>query len=135
MHYRYHAPATAGFHHALREANALRSETMPADAKFAAAYRDAVRRLAVAWATAERSAKREGTSYLDPVDRRKLEQAAKLLRHAEGAASPAERAAYLRQVKSIMEELVHNGAVRTPPKIVEAIDTVTSLAIEAAEQR
>ncbi|MFI5719672.1 hypothetical protein [Nocardia sp. NPDC051750] len=128
-------PATAGFHDALEEANTLRTETMPADTKFAAAYRDSVRRLAVAWATAERAAKREGTSYLDPADRRKLEQAAKLLRHAEGAASPPERAVYLRQVKSIMEELVDNGAIHTPPKIVEAIDTARTLAIEAAEQR
>ncbi|NKY33025.1 hypothetical protein HGA13_08060 [Nocardia speluncae] len=128
-------PATAGFHDAMEEANALRTETMPSDSKFAAAYRDSVRRLAVAWATAERTAKREGTTYLDPRDRRKLEQAAKLLRHAEGAASSPERAVYLRQAKSILVELVDNGAIHTPPKIVEAIDTATSLAIEAAEQR
>lgn len=128
-------PATAGFHDALGEANALRTEAMPAETTFASAYRDSVRRLTVAWATAERSAKREGTSYLDPVDRRKIEQAAKLLRHAEGAASPPERAVYLRQVKSIMEELVDNGAIHPPPKIVEAIDTAASLAIDAAEQR
>ncbi|MEV3965785.1 hypothetical protein AB0M34_33785 [Nocardia sp. NPDC050193] len=128
-------PATAAFHDALAEANTLRTATMPSDTTFAATYRDSVRRLTVAWATAERSAKREGTTYLDPVDRRKLEQAAKLLRHAEGAASPPERAVYLRQVKSIMEELVDNGAIHAPPKIAEAIDTVTSLAIEATEQR
>ncbi|MGM5069189.1 hypothetical protein EU244_030640 [Rhodococcus qingshengii] len=128
-------PATARFHEAMEESTALRTETMPSDASFAAAYRDAVRRLSVAWAAAERAAKREGTTYLDPVDRRKIEQAAKLLRHAEGAESPPERAAYLRQVKSIMDELVDNGAIHAPLKIVEAIEAATTRAIEAAAQR
>lgn len=127
-------PATAGFHEAMEEANALRTDTMPSDSKFAGAYRDSVRRLAVAWATAERAAKREGTTYLDPADRRKLEQAAKLLRHAESAESAPERAVYLRQVKSIMDQLVDNGAIHAPPKIVHAIEAATTLAIEAADR-
>ena len=125
-------PATARFHEAMEEAMTLRTETMPSDASFAAAYRDAVRRLSVDWAAAERAAKREGTTYLDPVDRRKIEQAAKLLRQAEGAEAPPERAVYLRQVKSIMDELVDNGAIHAPPKVVEA---ATTRAIEAAAQR
>ncbi len=128
-------PATAAFHEAMEEATALRTETMPSDSTFAAAYRDAVRRLTVAWATAERSAKREGTTYLDPVDRRRLEQAAKLLRHAESAESLPERAVYLRQVKSIMDELVEGGAIHAPVKVVEAIEAATARAIEAAAQR
>ena len=128
-------PATAGFHEAMEEATALRTETMPSDAKFAAEYRDAVRRLAVAWASAERAAKREGTAYLDPIDRRRLDQAAKLLRHAEGAGTTPERAIYLQQVKAIMDELVDNGAIHAPPKVLEAIETATRHAIEAAAQR
>ncbi|TCN50880.1 hypothetical protein EV641_111156 [Rhodococcus sp. SMB37] len=128
-------PATAAFHEAMEEATALRTETMPSDSTFAAAYRDAVRRLTVAWATAERTAKREGTTYLDPVDRRKLDQAAKLLRHAESTESLPERVAYLRQVKSIMDELVENGSIHAPPKVVEAIEAATTRAIEAAAQR
>ncbi|MBM7367733.1 hypothetical protein [Gordonia hydrophobica] len=127
-------PATARFHESLGEANALRTDTMPTDPAFAAAYRDAVRRLAVDWATAERSAKREGTSYLDPSDRRKLDLAAKLLRHAEGTAEPTERAAYLRQMKAIMDELVDTGALYAPPRIVAAIDAAATRAIEAAER-
>ena len=124
-------PATAAFQDALEEATALRTESMPSDTAFAASYRDAVRRLAVAWAEAERAAKRDGIGYLDDADRRKLSQATKLLRHAEGAATTHERAAYLRQVKTIMDELVEHGALYAPPKVLDAIETQTALAIEA----
>lgn len=105
---------------------------MPADSTFAVEYRDAVRRLAVAWAVAERTAKREGTDYLEPADRRKIQQAAKLLRHAESTGSLPERAAYLRQVRAIMEELVDNGAIHAPVQVVEAIEPATTQAIAAA---
>lgn len=125
-------PETGDFVEALGDATALRTDAFPQSLVIAQAYRDAVKTLATAWANAERSAKRLGTSLLDGPDRKRLDQAAKLLAHADSATSSHERAAYLRQVKTIVDDLVRSGAITAPPKVMMQIERLTARAIEAA---
>lgn len=118
--------STADFFDALHSAGALRTESFPDDERTEVAYGQRVAALARAWAAAERHAKQRGTSCLDPVDARRLAQASKLLRHAEGAATEAERATYLHQVKAVIDALTDNGAVVLPPRVLAQIDSATA---------
>ncbi|WP_134324910.1 hypothetical protein [Cumulibacter soli] len=127
-------PETGEFVEALGEAMALRTETFPTSVPVSKAYRDAVKALAAAWTSAERRAKRVGTSLLEEPDRRRIEQAAKLLAHADSSTTPHERETYLRQVKSIVDDLVNSGAISAPPKVLREIDAATARAIEAARR-
>ncbi|PRZ43745.1 hypothetical protein CLV47_102436 [Antricoccus suffuscus] len=117
---------TADFFDALHAAGSLRTESYPDDQPTETAYGQRVAALARAWAAAERHAKQRGTSYLDPVDARRLAQASKLLRHAEGATTEAERAAYLHQVKALVDVLIDNGAVALPAGALAQIGSVAA---------
>ncbi|WP_154674482.1 hypothetical protein [Nakamurella lactea] len=127
-------PATADFLEALGEANVLRTDTFPSDEGLSGQYRERVRLLGAAWSRAERHAKKVGVTLLDPAQQRKLSQASKLLRHAEGSTTAAEQAIYLRQVSAILAELTEQGAITAPPQVTAAIANQTRLAIERAEQ-
>lgn len=107
---------TADFFDALHGAGALRTEAFPDDEHIDAAYGQRVATLARTWAAAERHARRFGTTYLDAVDARRMAQAAKLLRHAEGATTEEERATYLGQAKALIDALVSEGAVVMPER-------------------
>ncbi|WP_134324609.1 hypothetical protein [Cumulibacter soli] len=124
-------PATAEFIEALSDASAFRTDEFP-DGKLSAAYRDSISALEMAWSAAERHARSVGTSLLADTDRRRLDQAYKLLKHAEGASTDAERATYFQQVKTLMDDLARSGAIMTPPKVRQAISTKVRLAVAAA---
>lgn len=124
---------TAAFLDALGEAATLRTEEFPSSESTSVAYRDRVKTLGTAWSRAERNAKKVGISQLDPGQQRKISQAARLLRHAEGADNPFERATYLQQVSKLLDELTREGAITPPPKITAEITARASLALEQAQ--
>ncbi|MFV0534815.1 MAG: hypothetical protein ACK5MR_14335 [Cumulibacter sp.] len=123
--------ATAEFIEALSDSSAFRTDEFP-DGKLSAAYRDSISALEIAWNAAERHARSVGTSLLADTDRRRLDQAYKLLKHAESASTDAERATYFQQVKTLMDDLARSGAIMTPPKARQAISTKVRLAVAAA---
>ena len=125
---------TAEFLHALGEASALRTESYPAVGTMAHGYRQTVRQLAVEWSKAEKNARRAGISLLTGPHQRKITQASKLLRHAESASTDLERAAYLQQVKAIMDELTAEGAITPPRRITAEIDARAQLALEGSAE-
>lgn len=126
-------PATADFLDALGDAAALRTDEFPHDEHLVTAYRASVRALGVAWASAERSAIRSGTSYLGTADQRRVDQALKLLRHARRATTGHERATYFQQVKAIIDQLARDGVLTAPPRVMAAIAGATRRAIAEAD--
>lgn len=123
-------PSTAAFVETLSDTAALRTDDYPGGT-LSAAYRDAVARLEVAWSTAERYARRVELALLDAADRKRLQQARKLLAHAESAATDAERATYYGQVKALMDDLARRGAIVAPPAVRQAIAARVAHAITA----
>lgn len=128
-------PETADFFEALADATALRPDDPRVADSVLERYRDAVRRLTQAWRVAERNARQVGTDLLADDDARRLRQATKLLGHAEGAANAAERATYLRGARELIERLIQRGALTAPPRVIEAIENSTALALEAADDQ
>lgn len=125
-------PTTAKFVEALSDTSALRTETYPSSTSMSTAYRETVAALEVAWNAAERYARSVELTRLEPADRRRLEQARKLLAHAESATAEAERSAYFQQVKALMDDLARSGAIVEPPKVRLAIATRVAQSIAAA---
>ncbi|WP_134324224.1 hypothetical protein [Cumulibacter soli] len=124
---------TADFFHALGEAGALRLDEFPGAGSAFESYRGSVRTLTKAWAKAEKNARGMGISALSDPDQRRISQAAKLLRHAEGAQSQLERGAYLQQARNILDKLVESGAITPPPKMLFEIQRAAGVALEAGQ--
>ena len=127
-------PSTATFVEALGDASTLRTADYPFSTSLSRAYRDAVGTLEVAWSAAERYARNVELDLLQPEDRKRLLHARKLLAHAEGAASDAERATYFHQVKVLMDDLARRGAIVEPAQVRLAIATKVAQAITATDQ-
>jgi hypothetical protein len=119
------------FHTALEEAQALATETYPADAGFAGRYRSAVDTVRRQWTRCERDGKATGTSYLASEDRSDLDTAAKLYSHAQATEQPGERASYLHKVQQIVVDLDGRGRVHLPRPVVAAIESQVRLALES----
>jgi hypothetical protein len=123
---------TARFFDAMHDADVLRTDDF-AGAATTAEYIDAVRVLAQSWEGARRHALRTGMDGLDQSDRRTLQQAIKLLRHADAAKTSSERALYATRAQQLLAPLVDNGTVRLPELMTAAIATARRGAIAAPE--
>ncbi|GAB3300286.1 hypothetical protein EK0264_18740 [Epidermidibacterium keratini] len=121
---------TAAFFEALGEAQALRTETYPDDPRLIEDYQIRVGRLERAWESARRSAHRLGRSYLDEEDAAALDQAIKLLRHAQGATSTAERSAYVDRAQGLLKDLASRGVIVLPPRVMGTIEASVRKQIE-----
>lgn len=121
---------TAAFFEALGDAQALRTESLPDDQSLIDSYQQRVRRLESAWESARRSAHRLGRSYLDEEDAAALDQAIKLLRHAQGTASTAERSAYVERAQGLLKDLAARGVIVLPPRVMGTIEASVRKQIE-----
>lgn len=121
---------TAQFFDALHDAGALRTDELPSSAKFADDYVRTVRALVRAWDAAKRHAHQIAATYLQESDARKVDRAAKLLAQAESSTEPHERAAYLGQARTLVNELRASGAVVLPPTAIAAIEATSRRAID-----
>lgn len=106
---------TADFHDALARAQALRPETGPVGPEQADAYHRAVTEAARRWSVCEDHGRRTGHGRLSAPDAADLDRAAKLLRHAAGAATELERAAYLDRARTLVEDIAGRATVRLGP--------------------
>lgn len=120
---------TADFFEALHDAVALRTDRYPESAPFAEQYLSSVRNLVRAWDAAKRHAQRVATTYLNEVDARKADRAAKLLAQAQSTTEAHERTTYLAAARTLVDELRSSGAIVLPPMAAAAIEAASRRAI------
>lgn len=106
---------TADFHDALGRAQALRTESGPTGTEHAQQYHRAVTETARRWAVCEDHGRRTGHGRLTAPDAADLDRAVRLLRHAVGAATEAERIAYLDRARDLVDDIAGRATVRLGP--------------------
>ncbi|MDO5513239.1 hypothetical protein [Corynebacterium sp.] len=87
-------------------------------------YVESVAELRMAWAGAERYARSTGTSALEPTRRTEAETGLKLYRHAQRAATEAERATYYRRALETVRSLIDAGLLPRTLPAVERLETL-----------
>ena len=109
-------PLTQEFHRTKLIADDLRPDNPDdlLDAEVYTEYRDAVRAYSLAFAAAEREARRRKHADFNPIERQALERARKLVMVAlDDAATPAERQAAYRKARSELDGLIAVPQVST----------------------
>lgn len=115
-------PSTGRFVEAFAEAQALDTDTRPADRAHAEAFVAAVDRAVRAWEAAQGAAERIRHSTLSSTERSSVERAIKLLTTARDSDNDAERHAAYAMARSELAKLERAGVLHLPKQAVAALE-------------
>jgi predicted Fe-S protein YdhL (DUF1289 family) len=115
-------PSTGRFVEAFAEAQALDTDSRPADATHAQAFVAAVDRAVRAWEAARDAAERIRWSTLSASERTSVERAIKLLTTARDSDNDAERHAAYAMARSELAKLEKAGVVHLPRAATAALE-------------
>jgi hypothetical protein len=115
-------PSTGRFVEAFAEAQALDTDSRPADRRHAEAFVAAVDRAVRAWEAAKDAAERIRHSTLSTSERSSVERAIKLLTTARDSDNDAERHAAYALARSELAKLERAGVVHLPRQAVAALE-------------
>lgn len=118
---------TAAFHDAAARADALRADAVPADPGHADAYHEAVNELSRRWTQCEDHGRRLGHTHLPTADANDLDRAVKLIRHAAGASTDLERAAYLDRAQTLVDDITSRITVRIGRTALRRLSSLASI--------
>jgi hypothetical protein len=116
-------PSTGRFVEAFAEAQALDTDSRPADRDHAAAFVAAVDRAVRAWQAAQDAAERIRHSTLTAAERSSVERAIKLLTTARDSDNDAERHAAYALARSELAKLERAGVLHLPRAATIALET------------